>query len=130
TWKAQSGNDMTAAFTPDAARAVGGPQWLVDRRAAAAEQLSNIAWPTAAEEIWRYSRIGELDLERYTPFRVKFADAGVAPDFFGGRRPCGIRKLFGRGRAPVDEPLWSADCTRRIRSECGGHVVTRLRLPC
>ena len=60
---------MTAAFTPDAARAVGGPQWLVDRRAAAAEQLSNIAWPTAAEEIWRYSRIGELDLERYTPFR-------------------------------------------------------------
>lgn len=60
---------MTAAFTPDAARAVGGPQWLVDRRAAAAEQLSDIAWPTAAEEIWRYSRIGELDLARYTPFR-------------------------------------------------------------
>jgi Fe-S cluster assembly protein SufD len=60
---------MTAAFTPDAARAVGGPPWLVDRRAAAAEQLSNIAWPTSAEEIWRYSRIGELDLERYTPFR-------------------------------------------------------------
>ena len=59
---------MTDAFTVDAARALGGPDWLVPRRSAAAESLSTISWPTPEEEIWRYSRIGELDLARYRPF--------------------------------------------------------------
>ena len=56
-----------SAFTSDAARAVPGPDWLATRRLAAAERLSDTAWPTDAEEIWRYSRVGELDLERYRP---------------------------------------------------------------
>ena len=56
------------AFTVDAARALGGPDWLVARRVAAAEQLDSIAWPTPSEEIWRYSRIDELDLDKYRPF--------------------------------------------------------------
>src|SRR5919109_2967010 len=55
------------AFTPEAARALGGPDWLVERRLAAAEQLDRISWPTPAEEIWRHSRIDELDLDRYRP---------------------------------------------------------------
>jgi Fe-S cluster assembly protein SufD len=55
-------------FTPDAARALGGPDWLVARRLAAVERLAGITWPTPGEEIWRYSRIGELDLDRYRPF--------------------------------------------------------------
>ena len=39
------------------------------RRVAAAEKLlATISWPTAEQEIWRYSRIGELDLARYRPF--------------------------------------------------------------
>jgi Fe-S cluster assembly protein SufD len=37
------------------------------RRAAAVERLRELEWPTTAEEIWRYSRIEELDLERYRP---------------------------------------------------------------
>ena len=59
---------MTFAFTADAARALGGPDWLAGRRLAAAETLPAMSWPTADEEIWRYSRIGELDLARYRPF--------------------------------------------------------------
>jgi Fe-S cluster assembly protein SufD len=55
------------AFTPEAARALGGPDWLVERRLAAVEQLDGITWPTDAEEIWRYSRIDELDLDRFRP---------------------------------------------------------------
>ena len=66
------------AFTPDAARNLGGPEWLVERRAAAAEQLASISWPTPAEEIWRYSRINELDLDRYRPFAE--AELGRAGD--------------------------------------------------
>jgi len=58
---------MTAAFTADASRAIPGPEWLAARRRAAADQLAGVSWPTPAEEIWRYSRIDEFDLERYQP---------------------------------------------------------------
>ena len=69
---------ITDAFSVDAARPLGGPDWLVARRVAAAERLSTISWPTADEEIWRYSRIGELDLDRYRPFVE--AELGLAGD--------------------------------------------------
>jgi Fe-S cluster assembly protein SufD len=58
---------MAEAFSVDAARALGGPDWLVERRVGAAERLASISWPTPQEEIWRYSRIDELDLDRYRP---------------------------------------------------------------
>jgi Fe-S cluster assembly protein SufD len=69
---------MTTAFTPDAARALGGPDWLVARRLRAAERLDGLAWPTPAEEIWRYSRIDEFDLDRYRP--VSLDEIGPAGD--------------------------------------------------
>jgi Fe-S cluster assembly protein SufD len=53
------------AFTPAAARAADLP--FADPRVAAAERAATAAWPTPAEEIWRYSRIDDLDLGRYTP---------------------------------------------------------------
>jgi hypothetical protein len=59
---------VTTSFTADAARALGGPDWLVARRLAAAERVADLSWPTPTEELWRYSRIGELDLELYLPF--------------------------------------------------------------
>jgi Fe-S cluster assembly protein SufD len=61
---------VVATFTADAARALGGPEWLVRRRLAAAERLAEVTWPTPSEEIWRYSRIDQLDLDRYRPFAV------------------------------------------------------------
>ncbi len=60
-----------AAFSVDAARALGGPDWLVARRIAAAEQLGSLSWPTPSDEIWRYSRIDRLDVERFRPFGVE-----------------------------------------------------------
>jgi Fe-S cluster assembly protein SufD len=68
---------MSHAFTPDAAAALGGPDWLNTRRARAAERLASVAWPTDSEEIWRYSRINQLDLGRFRPFT---ADELGAPD--------------------------------------------------
>ena len=76
---------MTEAFTSDAARALGGPEWLVRRRLAAQERLEDVTWPTPAEEIWRYSRIDQLDLARYRPF---------APDELG---PAGDERAPGGG---------------------------------
>src|SRR5688572_25467093 len=55
------------AFTPAAAAALPGPDWLRARRTAAAERFAAEALPTEAEEVWRYSRIDELDLDRYVP---------------------------------------------------------------
>lgn len=52
-------------LTPDQAAALDGPDWLRQRRVAAAERFGAAELPTADEEVWRYSRIGELDLDRF-----------------------------------------------------------------
>ncbi len=55
-------------FTPDAVRDVAGPGIeALDARLAAAERFAAASLPTADEEIWRYSRIADLDLERFRP---------------------------------------------------------------
>src|SRR5262249_11128106 len=59
--------ESKTAFTPEAAAALGGPDWLVARRVAAAERLAGITWPTSHDEIWRYSRIDDFDLDHYRP---------------------------------------------------------------
>src|SRR5438270_1466424 len=53
--------------TPDIAAQLRGPEWMRDRRAAALDRLDDIGLPTEAEEIWRYSRISQLDLDQYAP---------------------------------------------------------------
>ncbi|MDQ3946254.1 MAG: Fe-S cluster assembly protein SufD [Actinomycetota bacterium] len=55
------------AFTADAAHALAGPEWLVERRLAAAERFAAGSLPTPSEEAWRYSRIEQFDLDRYQP---------------------------------------------------------------
>jgi Fe-S cluster assembly protein SufD len=51
----------------DAVRLPEGPGWLQGRRAAAHERFEAAALPSPEAEVWRYSRIGELDLDRYVP---------------------------------------------------------------
>ena len=58
---------MTTAFSIDAAGALPGPDWLVARRRAGAERFAGAELPSADEEVWRYSRIGDLDLTRFEP---------------------------------------------------------------
>jgi Fe-S cluster assembly protein SufD len=57
------------AFSPDVVRALPefGDAPDVDARLAATERASARSLPTADEEIWRYSRIGELELDRFSP---------------------------------------------------------------
>jgi Fe-S cluster assembly protein SufD len=54
-------------FSPDAAAALPGPPWLRAARTAAAERFAASAMPSTEEEIWRYSRIAELDLDAFRP---------------------------------------------------------------
>ncbi|MDZ7676028.1 MAG: SufD family Fe-S cluster assembly protein [Acidimicrobiales bacterium] len=58
---------MTTAFSTDAAGALPGPEWLVARRRGAAERFTSMALPSPEEEVWRYSRIGDLELDAYRP---------------------------------------------------------------
>jgi Fe-S cluster assembly protein SufD len=67
------------AFTTTAAAALPGPEWLRARRTSAAERLASTALPTDAEEVWRYSRIAELDLERFTPLAGDLAVSDGVP---------------------------------------------------
>ena len=69
-------------FVADAARALPGPAWLSERRVAAYERFAGADLPTDAEEVWRYSRIGELDLGRYEPpdGRDRPAEEDALPD--------------------------------------------------
>ena len=54
-------------FTPESAAALPGPSWLQHRRSAAAETFSSLPLPTEKDEVWRYSRIDQLDLDRFRP---------------------------------------------------------------
>jgi Fe-S cluster assembly protein SufD len=51
----------------DTAAALDGPAWLRSRRSAAADRFAASPLPTPEEEVWRYSRIAELDLDAYAP---------------------------------------------------------------
>jgi Fe-S cluster assembly protein SufD len=67
-------------FTPDQARALGGP--FADARAVAAERAAAMPWPEATEEIWRHSRIADLDLGRFAPGKLDTrVEAGEASGY-------------------------------------------------
>jgi len=53
---------MDTTTTTQRAAELPGPDWLVERRRAAAERFAATPLPSAEEEVWRYSRIGDLDL--------------------------------------------------------------------
>ena len=56
-----------STFSVDAIAGLAGPDGLAARRAAAAETFAGAALPSAAEEVWRYGRIDDLDLDRLRP---------------------------------------------------------------
>ena len=54
-------------FTSEQSAALDGPDWLRQRRAAAAAKCADLVLPTSDQEEWRYSRIGDLDLDAFVP---------------------------------------------------------------
>lgn len=69
----------------DTAAALVGPAWLRARRSAAAERFAASPLPTPEEEVWRYSRIAELDLEAFALAPgTSEAEAPSAPPLLSG----------------------------------------------
>jgi Fe-S cluster assembly protein SufD len=58
---------ILSTFTTDIAATVPGQPWLQRRRVAAAEAFGSAILPTEKDEVWRYSRIDELELDRFRP---------------------------------------------------------------
>ncbi len=74
---------MSTTTAPDLdgtlARRLDGPSWLAERRAAAIDRWTAGTRPTTAQEIWRYSRIEELDLAGLQPAWIDGAGDGALP---------------------------------------------------
>jgi Fe-S cluster assembly protein SufD len=58
---------VTAAFSAEVAGGLEGPEWLRRRRLGALEAFGGASMPDATQEMWRYSPIDSLDLERFAP---------------------------------------------------------------
>jgi Fe-S cluster assembly protein SufD len=97
------------AFSPAAVRA---DESAGAERVAAAERAAAMPFPTPAEEIWRYSRIDELDLGRFRPGAVEttveggdgLVTTGVAtgsPAVVEGPAPDAFAELNAAFGAPV-----------------------------
>lgn len=54
-------------FTSDATASITGPDWLQAIRRSALARAAEMSLPSASEEIWRYTPIGDLDLARFAP---------------------------------------------------------------
>jgi len=72
-------------FTADASSALGGPDWLVRRRADAWQRFSASSIPTEAEEVWRYSGIDAFDLGAYGPVSSSTSSASEPAIAFARR---------------------------------------------
>jgi Fe-S cluster assembly protein SufD len=70
--------ELPPSFTAGAARSLGGPEWLASRRLEALEQFVASPAPAVDEDMWRYSRISELDLGHFAPSGSD-AVAGLSP---------------------------------------------------
>ena len=61
---------VLSPFSVEAIAGLAGPEGLAERRVAATAAFSSAPVPTSAEEVWRYGRIDELDLDRFSPGAV------------------------------------------------------------
>jgi Fe-S cluster assembly protein SufD len=93
-------------FAPDVARESAG-SWS-NLRVAAAERFADAPLPTPDEEIWRYSRIDQLDLDRFSPAScvtaVKAPDGVVVdtePELFPDETPDVFAELNRAFMSPV-----------------------------
>ncbi|HET9060225.1 MAG TPA: Fe-S cluster assembly protein SufD [Acidimicrobiales bacterium] len=59
--------------------ALPGPGWIRELRRAAWDRFAASTLPTESEEIWRYSRIGQLDLGHYAPLPEADGDRELDP---------------------------------------------------
>ena len=101
---------LPVSFSADAARSLGGPEWLVEWRLDALERFAESPQPATDEDLWRYGRISELDLEKYVPSGTDRAPAAC-------RAAARSRRLAG-SRPPCSSASASAPVLRSSSTAC------------
>ena len=104
-----------SAFSIDVAARLPGPEPLRQRRIAAAERLSALPWPSADDQVWRYSRIAELDAERLPPVA---AGAGSPPVRAADLRPEALPYVPAGRCGLIITVDGCASCASRAASRC------------
>src|SRR5207302_6616069 len=99
-----------STFTSDLAAQLESPEWLRERRAAALDRFDDVGLPTEAEEIWRYSRISQLDLDAYAPIQGDGetgvpAEAAAGIDTIGSRAGLVVTRNGRVAHVEIDESL-------------------------
>jgi Fe-S cluster assembly protein SufD len=89
-----------------------GPAWLNERRARAVEQMGDITLPSTEEEVWRYSRVADLDIDQWSlattsPDPALPAGAAAVLDAVTGRAATIVVRNGFVVSADVD-PAWAA----------------------
>lgn len=67
-------------LTSDSLASLGGPAWLIARREEGLSTFERLGMPNALEEVWRYSPIGDLDLDRFIPASFASGDERAIPE--------------------------------------------------
>ncbi len=111
---------MTLLLTPSRAAELAGPDWLRARRAAAAEAAAASPRPSSDAELWRYSRIDELDLDRFAPV---VAGGSATPAALAGT-PAGSHPDAAAVVVVHDGEVVRVDCSDALVSQ--GVFVGRL----
>jgi Fe-S cluster assembly protein SufD len=82
--------------------ALGGPEWLRVLRHDAFDRFAAGPLPTDADEVWRYSRIDKLDLDRFSvasPAQPEAADAVLPPSLSRALSGAGAMVTIRNGRS-------------------------------
>ena len=100
---------LPVSFSADAARSLDGPEWLAEWRLDALERFAESPPPATDEDLWRYGRISELDLDQYVP-------SGTASSAGGLPRPS--EPTPGRSRPPCSSTSASAPVLPSSSTAC------------
>ncbi len=111
------------------------PAWLVARRDDALKRLLEMGFPTDAEEIWRYSRVGELlerdlVLRRDLPKLAKLEELGTDfPDDLADLAASGKLVLMLKpGSASIYEPNGSSEAVVSRALDLGSSFLENIEL--
>lgn len=119
---AKNGQEIAlSGFSVEQAASLGGPEWLLRSREEAAERFLASELPTESEESWRYSRIGELDLDRFSP-----APPAAEPPRLPGWLEDALRALGKTSATVLSDGVSVQSVEVLAEAEDGGLSVSRL----
>ena len=73
-------------FTADASARLSGPDWLARRRNAAWDRFVSASLPTEDDELWKYSDVGQLDLDSFAPLDFEESNSSGKEDLIARAR--------------------------------------------